>query len=255
MRTTLNTQLLTRALVRWEDVLCSEKNWFVSYFFFICFVPACSFRISWLCCWRRRETNQFFFPRVYLTMGVSPIVPVLSECRSQALSTGLPVTTAPIMPHRLPVCTQNSELDTVTGGRRRRQCKFKDSLGVCVCVDFCGEGSSAFGLIGDALLVRFGGPYSGPYLASYRARMVLQRPQSFRSSATCCRSAAFSRSRKEARTVIWFSFSRRASRERFAATLFFFLLDQYFSSWVRGIQTELIWQEGSGRAGRNHRRL
>lgn len=141
----------------------------------------------------------------------------------------------PIMPHRLPVCTQNSELDTVTGGRRRQQCKFKDSLGVCVCVDFCGEGSSAFGLIGDALLVWFGGLYSGPYLASYRARMFLQRPQSFRSSATCCRSAAFSRSRKEARTVIWFSFSRRASRERFAATLFFFLLDQYFSSWARGI--------------------
>lgn len=63
--------------------------------------------------------------------------------------------------------------------------------------------------------------------------MFLQRPQSFRSSATCCRSAAFSLSRKEARTVIWFSFSLRASRERFAATLFFFLLDQYLSSWEK----------------------
>lgn len=31
--------------------------------------------------------------------------------------------------------------------------------------------------------------------------------------------------------MIWFSFSLRASRERFAATLFFFLLDQYLSSW------------------------
>lgn len=159
-------------------------------------------------------------------MGVSTIVPILSECRSQALSTGHPVTTAPIMPHCLPVCIQNTlEFDTVTGGQQRQNSANLDSLGVCVGVEFCGEGSSAFCLI-DTLWVF----YSGPYLASYRARTFLQRPQSLRSSATCCRSAAFSRSRKEARTVIWFSFSRRASRERFAATLFFFLLDQYRSS-------------------------
>lgn len=31
--------------------------------------------------------------------------------------------------------------------------------------------------------------------------------------------------------MIWFSFSLRASRERLAATLFFFLRDQYLSSW------------------------
>lgn len=76
-------------------------------------------------------------------------------------------------------------------------------------------------------------PYNGPYLASYRDIMFLQRPQSFRNSATCSRNAAFSLSRNEARTVIWFSFSRRASRERLAATLFFFLLDQYLSSCGR----------------------
>ena len=43
----------------------------------------------------------------------------------------------------------------------------------------------------------------------------------------------FSRSRKAARTVIWFSFNLRASRERLAARLFFFLLCQYLSSWKR----------------------
>ncbi len=46
----------------------------------------------------------------------------------------------------------------------------------------------------------------------------------------------FPRSRKVERTAIWFSFRRRASRERFAATLFLFLRDQYFS-FCRKTQT------------------
>lgn len=60
--------------------------------------------------------------------------------------------------------------------------------------------------------------------------MFLHRPTSLRSSATSVLRAVFSFSRKAARIVIWFSFNRRASRERFAATLFFFRLVQYFSS-------------------------
>lgn len=175
-------------------------------------------------------------------MGVSQITPFFSECRSQALSTGLPVTTTPIMPHCLPVCVQNSELDTVTGGQRRQQCKFRFPWCLCLCWILRGR---EFCFLSHWCRVAFT-LYSGPYLASYRAKMFLQRPQSFRNSATCCRSAAFSRSRKEARTVIWFSFSRRASRERLAATLFFFLLDQYFSSW--GSKSRWIRHEGSVRA-------
>lgn len=72
--------------------------------------------------------------------------------------------------------------------------------------------------------------HRGPCRASYLARTFLQRPSSFRRSATSWRSAPFSFSRKPARMAIWFSFSRRASRERLAATLFFLRLAQYFSS-------------------------
>ena len=43
-------------------------------------------------------------------------------------------------------------------------------------------------------------------------------------------SLSFSDSRKPARIIIWFSLARLASRERLAATLFLFLLFQYFSS-------------------------
>lgn len=119
------------------------------------------------------------------------------------------------------MCIPNSKLEARNGAN-------VGSRSVCVCVNLRGrEVCSDVSWLGCGYLFS----YSGPYFASYRARIFLQRPQSFRSSATCCRSAAFSRSRKEARTVIWFSFSRRASRERFAATLFFFLLDQYLSSW------------------------
>lgn len=62
--------------------------------------------------------------------------------------------------------------------------------------------------------------HKSPWRLSYLLMMLRQRPSSFRISATSCRRAAFSRSRNAARTEIWFSFSRRASRERFAASLF-----------------------------------
>lgn len=76
-------------------------------------------------------------------------------------------------------------------------------------------------------------PHKSPCRLSYLLMMFLQRPSSFLMSATSWRRAAFSRSRKAARTEIWFSFSRRASRERFAASLFFTRRLQYFSSWRR----------------------
>ncbi len=59
-----------------------------------------------------------------------------------------------------------------------------------------------------------------------------KRPSSFRRSATSCLSAPFSFSRNPARMAIWFSFSRRASRERLAAKLFFLRRAQYLSSCV-----------------------
>lgn len=76
-------------------------------------------------------------------------------------------------------------------------------------------------------------PHKSPCRLSYLLMMFLQRPSSFLMSATSWRRAAFSRSRKAARTEIWFSFSRRASRERFAASLFFTRRLQYFSSCRR----------------------
>lgn len=76
--------------------------------------------------------------------------------------------------------------------------------------------------------------HKSPCRLSYLLMMFLQRPSSFLMSATSCRRVAFSRSRKAARTEIWFSFSRRASRERLAASLFFKRRLQYFSScWRR----------------------
>lgn len=72
--------------------------------------------------------------------------------------------------------------------------------------------------------------YRGPCLASYLASMFLHLPSSFLKSATSWRRAEFSFSRNEARIAIWFSFSRRASRERLAAILFFLRLAQYLSS-------------------------
>lgn len=72
--------------------------------------------------------------------------------------------------------------------------------------------------------------HRGPCRVSYLARTFLQRPSSFLKSATSRRRAAFSFSRKEARMAIWFSFSRRASLDRLAATLFFLRRAQYLSS-------------------------
>lgn len=69
-----------------------------------------------------------------------------------------------------------------------------------------------------------------PCRASYLVKMFLHRPSSFRMSATSCRRAAFSFSRKPARMAIWFSFRRRASRDLLAATLFFLRRAQYLSS-------------------------
>lgn len=76
-------------------------------------------------------------------------------------------------------------------------------------------------------------PHKSPCRVSYLLMMFLQRPSSFLMSATSWRRAAFSRSRKAARTEIWFSFSRRASRERLAASLFLTRRFQYFSSCHR----------------------
>lgn len=73
-------------------------------------------------------------------------------------------------------------------------------------------------------------PHSGPCCASYLARTFLVRPSSFLRSATSCRRAEFSFSRKLARMAIWFSFSRLASRDRLAARLFFLRRAQYLSS-------------------------
>ena len=75
------------------------------------------------------------------------------------------------------------------------------------------------------------GAHRPPCRASYLATMFLQRPSSFLKSATSMRRAEFSFSRKLARMAIWFSFSRRASRDRLAATLFFLRRAQYRSSW------------------------
>lgn len=93
------------------------------------------------------------------------------------------------------------------------------------------------------LLFLFNSPlHKSPWRFSYLLMMLRQRPSSLRISATSCRSAAFSRSRKAARTDIWFSLRRRASRDRFAASLFFTRRFQYFSSFSR-------WKEGQGRGG------
>lgn len=90
-------------------------------------------------------------------------------------------------------------------------------------------GGGSFVGVGGACL-GMGGAHRGPCRASYLARTFLQRPSSFRRSATSCLSAAFSFSRNPARMAIWFSFSRRASRDRLAATLFFLRRAQYLSS-------------------------
>lgn len=62
------------------------------------------------------------------------------------------------------------------------------------------------------------------------ARMFLIRPSSFLRSPNACLNTEFSFSRKEARLAIWFSFTRRAYRERVAARLFFLRRAQYLSS-------------------------
>lgn len=53
---------------------------------------------------------------------------------------------------------------------------------------------------------------------------------SFKSSPFSCTSLWFSVSRNPALIIIWFSLARLASRDLLAATLFLFLLLQYFSS-------------------------
>ncbi|KAK0150500.1 PHD finger-like domain-containing protein 5A [Merluccius polli] len=90
----------------------------------------------------------------------------------------------------------------------------------------------SIGVNGRAMPVRCAA-YGAVLTPDRRVTTVLKDPHSFRNSATSDLSAVFSRSRNAARTVIWFSFRRRASRERLAATLFLFLLCQYFSSWRR----------------------
>lgn len=97
-----------------------------------------------------------------------------------------------------------------------------------LCVGF--QGAPGRGLRCRQRCPSRGTGYKGPYLVSYLDTMVLHLPTSLRSSATSVRSAVFSFSRKAARMVIWFSFRRRASRDRLAATLFFLRLVQYFSS-------------------------
>lgn len=87
--------------------------------------------------------------------------------------------------------------------------------------------------------------HSGPCCASYLARMFLVRPSSFLRSVTSCRKAEFSFSKKPARIAIWFSLSRLASRERFAARLFFLRLAQYLSSCSKSKVREETWKNGN----------
>lgn len=89
-------------------------------------------------------------------------------------------------------------------------------------------------------------PHKSPCRLSYLLMMFLQRPSSFLMSATSWRRAAFSRSRKAARTEIWFSFSRRASRERLAASLFLTRRLQYFSSCRRPCMLGVCGEESGG---------
>lgn len=98
--------------------------------------------------------------------------------------------------------------------------------------------------------------HKSPCRLSYLLMMFLQRPSSFLMSATSCRRVAFSRSRKAARTEIWFSFSRRASRERLAASLFFKRRLQYFSSCRRRRCGMLgcVGRKGEGRREKKKRR-
>lgn len=86
------------------------------------------------------DLSYAILSRRFLTTGESAILPLLtSQCKSQALCTGRPVTTAPRPPHCLPARVRN--LGTVTGHQPRQ---IGDSLGVCVCVGYCGEGCSAY---------------------------------------------------------------------------------------------------------------
>ena len=64
------------------------------------------------------------------------------------------------------------------------------------------------------------------YLASFFLSCLFSSFMASNSSFT----ASFSLSKNAARIAIWFSLIRRASRDRLAATLFFFRLFQYFSS-------------------------
>lgn len=116
------------------------------------------------------------------------------------------------------------------GGGERGQCHEKRHIVLQTrgtVGGVCGAGRvGSWGCVGGG-----GRLHRGPCRASYLATMFLQRPSSFLMSATSMRRAAFSFSRKLARIAIWFSFSRRASRDRFAATLFFLRRAQYRSSW------------------------
>lgn len=110
--------------------------------------------------------------------------------------------------------------------------KFVNSLEVLIRsnryekMQFQDELNSPWNAISKAVIVFLFLPFflspfhKSPWRLSYLLMMLRQRPSSFRISATSCRRAAFSRSRNAARTEIWFSLSRRASRERFAASLF-----------------------------------
>ena len=126
---------------------------------------------------------------------------------------------------------------------------FRVCVYVCVCVFsgcVCVFSVSVQCVRSVCVCVCVGGPpagcgslHRGPWRSWYWATTEEHLPSSLRRSATSRRSAPFSFSRKLALMAIWFSFTRRASRDRLAATLFFLRRAQYRSS-LRG---------GRGRGG------
>jgi len=68
------------------------------------------------------------------------------------------------------------------------------------------------------------------YTFSYFDSRLMSSSFSFNISLYFSRNSSFSLSRNEALIAIWFSLTRRASLDRFAATLFFLRRCQYLSS-------------------------
>lgn len=104
--------------------------------------------------------NHIF--HVFLDHGIICYCPLSSPASVKARRSARAALWPPL-PDRLTACQRVSEtLGTVTGHQPRQ---ISDSLGVWVCVGYCGEGCSAY----DSLMLLVGLSrllYSGPYLAS-----------------------------------------------------------------------------------------